>query len=153
MNDPATGGAPHFTLAEFLRSQVATRRGIDNRPGIAASNNLPALMRFMERVRRALGNNPIQITSGYRSPALNAAVGGAANSAHILGCAADFVCPDYGSPYQICRDLQQLVGFDQLIMEGDWVHISIPDAGRAPRHQVLIARFANGGVTYAGWSA
>ena len=79
----------------------------------------------MEMIRALLGK-PINIHSGYRCEALNKAVGGVSNSAHLTGYAVDFTCPEYGSPYKVARDLagSPSVSFDQLICEGTWVHIS-----------------------------
>lgn len=139
----------HFLLSEFLRSETATRRGLANVPdGHALRNLREVLAPGLERVRALLGV-PVQITSGYRSPAVNAAVGGSAASQHCHGLAADFVAPDFGTPRSIARHLAQqaeALGFDQLIFEGTWVHISfVPDN---PRRQALTAHFGAGPVTY-----
>jgi hypothetical protein len=129
--------SPHFTLAELTLSQKASRLGLDNRPAsdqILA--NLAHTAEQMELVRAFLGNKPITVSSGYRSPAVNRAVGGAQDSAHILGHAVDFICPAYGSPIDICRHLalQPTLVFDQIIQEGTWVHISFD---RRARRQLL----------------
>ena len=80
---------------------------------------------LLEQVR-ALLNKPILVSSGYRAPLVNRAVGGAANSAHMLGCAADFSCPAFGSPLEVAREIGQSdIVFDQLIYEfRAWVHIA-----------------------------
>lgn len=85
---------------------------------------------------RALLGKPVLVSSGYRSPLVNRAVGGAASSAHMLGCAADFSCPAYGSPLKICREIAGSdISFDQLIHElRAWVHIAWAPL---PRRQVL----------------
>lgn len=139
-----------FRLSEFLRSETAVRRGLDNTPpaGVLA-NIVNVLGPGMQRVRDLL-ETPVHITSGYRSPEVNRAVGGAASSQHTLGLAADFVAPQFGSPRSIARFLaehQALIRFDQLIFEGTWVHISFVD--QRPRGQVLTAHFAQGGVSYS----
>jgi zinc D-Ala-D-Ala carboxypeptidase len=140
-----------FRLSEFLRSETAVRRGLDNTPPAAVLANIQhVLAPGMQRVRDAL-DNPVHITSGYRSPAVNRAVGGSAMSQHTLGLAADFVAPNFGSPRAISRylaDQAAILRFDQLIFEGTWVHISFVPAG-APRGQVLTAHFSQGGVTYS----
>ncbi len=139
-----------FRLSEFLRSETAVRRGLDNTPPAPVLANLVnVLAPGMQRVRDLL-ETPVQITSGYRSPELNRAVGGSSTSQHTLGLAADFVSPTFGNPRAICRFLlehQAVLRWDQLIFEGTWVHISFAD--QRPRGQVLTAHFAQGGVTYS----
>lgn len=141
--------SPHFQLSEFLHSQAAVRRGLSNAPGPAALNNLRRLAQKLELVRTALGDVPLLISSGYRSPAVNQAVGGASNSAHLSGLAADFTAPGFGSPRDICRVLASKAGisFDQLIYEGTWVHFAIAPAGTAPRGDQLTAVFRPGART------
>ncbi len=135
----------NFSLAELVGSQVATRKGIDNTPTPAIVANLTRLAALLEQVRALVGG-PITISSGYRSPALNKAVGGAANSAHVLGLAADISTTKLTSKALAMLIRQSDIAFDQLIYEGNWVHIAL-SAG-APRRQVLTAKFAGGGVSY-----
>jgi hypothetical protein len=138
---------PSFWLSEFLESDTATRMGLDNSPDAESLRNLRLLtIPGMQSVRDCLGQ-PIFISSGYRSPAVNKAVGGAASSQHQTGQAADFKCPNFGSPLTVARWIvaHQGVKWDQLIMEGQWCHISFSDH---PRGQVLTAHFGPGGVTY-----
>ena len=88
---------PHFSVEEFVASQTADRRDIDN----SLTSNLLASARNtcngLEQVRSLLGNLPILISSGYRSPELNRAVGGSKSSQHMLAQAVDFTCPGFGS--------------------------------------------------------
>lgn len=137
--------SPHFSLAELVASQVATRKGIDNTPAPAIVANLTRLAALLEQVRALVGA-PIAISSGYRSPALNKAVGGAANSAHVLGLAADISTAKLAPKVLALLIRQSDIAFDQLIYEGTWVHIGL-SAG-APRRQVLTAKFAGGSVSY-----
>lgn len=125
----------HFTLAEMTTSQEAARRGLDNTPGLEAVDNLRWLASLLEEVRDLLGH-PIVISSGYRSPKVNSSIGGAKNSQHVQGLAADFICPGYGDPYEVARAISEsAIKYDQLILEyGRWVHISISDT---PRRQDL----------------
>lgn len=130
--------SPNFALEQFTRSETAQKRGIDNQPEAA---HLPALRRLaavLEQVQALLGA-PLTITSGYRSPALNSAVGGVAHSRHALGLAADFVCPAYGSPLRVAQAVAASgIVFDQMIHEyGRWVHFGLAPEGEVPRKQVL----------------
>ena len=129
----------HFTRDELQRSRIASERGIDNRCPEHLLPHLDFTCAGLERVRAALGGVPMLISSGYRSPALNAAVGGSKTSQHMLAQAADFVCPSYGDPEQVVRCLSRLIfllGIDQLILEESWVHVSFT---LTPRYQVLRA--------------
>ena len=139
----------HFSLAELTQSETAARRRIDNTPSLAVVENLTRTAQTLEQVRTLLGARPILVSSGYRSPALNAAVGGAAGSAHMTGLAADFICPGFGSPLEICRKIAASnIPFDQIIQEGTWVHIGLAPAGTKPRQQALTANFGAGATTY-----
>ena len=137
--------SPHFSLAELVSSQVATRKGLDNAPTPAIVANLTRLAALLEQVRSLVGA-PIAISSGYRSPALNRAVGGAANSAHVLGLAADISTAKLTPKALALLIRQSDIAFDQLIYEGTWVHIALSVG--ALRRQVLTAKFAGGGVSY-----
>jgi zinc D-Ala-D-Ala carboxypeptidase len=133
----------HFTLEEFTDSQTAARKGIANIPsaGSREMRNLERTAGVMERVRTILGDKPVLISSGYRGPKVNAAVGGSKSSAHMSGLAVDFSCPGFGTPVQICKALQprmRELGIDQLIHEfNSWVHLGLRAADTAPRHQAL----------------
>jgi hypothetical protein len=132
----------HFSLTELTASSTAVRLGIDNTPNGEIANNLSLLADQLETVRAMLGNKPMHIDSGYRCPELNAAVGGAKDSAHLSGFAADFTCPDFGSPESIVTALEAAgLKYDQLIQEGTWVHVSFAPA---MRQQTLTAHFVAG---------
>lgn len=130
----------HFTLAEMTASQVAARQGIDNTPGPEALANLHRLAVVLERIRARL-ERPVIVLSGYRSPDLNRAVGGARRSAHLTGSAADIICPAFGKPMDVFESIRASgVVYDQLIAEypgrpDGWVHIAIADHAR---HQALV---------------
>src|SRR5213596_4190034 len=93
----------HFSLEELTASEVAARAGIDNTPSAETMRNLLRLAAGLELVRAALGNHPIHVTSGYRSPRLNQMIGGAKNSMQTRGLAADVLCPAFGPLLQVCR--------------------------------------------------
>lgn len=136
----------HFTLDELVFSSMAVRLGIDNTPTPSIVYFLQSTAFGLEKVRAALGDRPLHIDSGYRSPRLNALVGGVVNSAHIEGYAADFICPDFGTPIEIVRFIASTtIRFDQLIQEGTWVHISFDPRERM---QILTAHFRDGAAKY-----
>lgn len=130
---------PHFFLEEFTISQTAARKNISNVPGPDALSNLQRLAETLEKVRSILGDNPILISSGYRSPKLNKAIGGVSDSLHIHGLAVDFTCPYFGTARDICEELKDnmiKLKIDQLILEYDtWVHLGLNVS--EPRHQAL----------------
>jgi len=130
----------HFTLDEMTASEYAARTGTPNKPGPAEVANLCRLAQTLEQVRDAIGK-PIIINSAYRSPAVNAAIGGAHNSAHMRGLAADIKVGGM-TPYEVCqRIMRASIEYDQLILEfGAWVHIAISDTGNVPRNQELTYR-------------
>lgn len=121
----------HFTLGELC----VTHTNLPNRPAGAMVARLTRTAEQMERVRTLLNDHPIHISSAYRSPAVNAAVGGSKTSAHVGGFAVDFICPMYGTPREIVHKLRDLLVFDQLIWEhppgrNPWVHISFDPRAR-----------------------
>ena len=124
---------PHFNLAEFCASDIAARRGIDNT--LPAELEAAALqtLEMMERIRAYLStiasrDVPILLSSGYRCPALNLAVGSSSTSDHPRASAADWTAPAFGTPAEICGALApqvSVLGIGQLIHEfGRWVHTS-----------------------------
>lgn len=125
---------PHFTLEEFTLSSTALAHGIDNTPLPVHLEHLKILAERMEEVR-ALFNQVIEITSGYRNPQVNALVGGVPNSAHALGFAADFHVHGFTDLEAAKRIRDSALTFDQLILEKNrCVHLSVdPQA----RRQVL----------------
>ncbi len=138
--------SPNFSLDELTASQTATRQGIDNTPSPAVRANLVRVANMLEQVR-ALVDAPIRVSSGYRSPALNQAIGGASNSAHVLGLAADITAAGI-SPKQLAIAIRDAgLDFDQVIWEGTWVHLGL-SVGKA-RKQVLTATFTGGRARYS----
>ena len=122
----------HFTLEEFTFSQTAARKGLDNTPSPQVLANLRRTAEGLEGVRIILGGAPINVSSGYRSPAVNAAVGGAKASQHLTGEACDFTAPQFGPPQAVFDAIKRSgIGYDQLLLEFDrWVHISFADRQR-----------------------
>lgn len=128
----------HFTLEEFTASEMGERVGISNIPSAEITRNLRGTATCLEDIRHLLRDTPIHVTSGYRCPDLNKLVGGASDSAHMAGCAVDFIAPAFGTPLEICKFIHTaLLRFpiDQLIWEFSWVHIAFT---ATPRHQLLV---------------
>jgi hypothetical protein len=118
----------HFLLSEFLHSDTALSCNIENLPTWDDIDRLKRLAGVLEEIRRILGDLPMVVSSGYRCPALNSAVGGVYNSAHLYGYAADFVCPAFGTPTEVVAELKPhlyVLQIDQLIDETGWVHVGL----------------------------
>jgi zinc D-Ala-D-Ala carboxypeptidase len=140
----------HFSLRELTYSQTAVRYGIPNDPGNAELVNLAALAQnVLEPVRKLLGV-PVVIDSGYRSAALNDAVGStAAHSDHLDGNAADcrFVGMSVDAAFHAIRESD--IPYKQLIIEcGSWIHISYEPFATTARRQSLIASGGPGNWHY-----
>lgn len=115
----------HFDLDEFTRSATADRLHIDNSIPEELIPNLRNLcQQVLEPLRQHFGT-PVVISSGYRCPALNRAVGGVPNSQHLTGEAADIVLPKLADAFYWLIDN---VPFDQLGFESKgstkWIHVS-----------------------------
>lgn len=130
----------YFTIEELTRSATAKRLGIDNTPTKSVRASLTALgENILDPLREAWGA-PIIVTSGYRCPALNKAVGGASRSQHLYGQAADIrtVSDRREDNMKLLRKLIELeLPFDKLIAEyvdsqgrPDWIHVSFSPARR-----------------------
>ena len=131
----------NFILSEITRSNTAKRLGIDNGPD---KNHLRSIQRLItnliQPMRDALG--PIRISSGYRNPNVNRAIGGSTKSQHCKGEALDL---QFWKDGKICNKeiydwvLSSDVEFDQMINEFDfaWIHISLKKEDN--RKQVLEA--------------
>lgn len=132
----------HFSLEEMTKSQTAIRKGIDNTPATQEIENLKALCEnVLEKIRLHFGR-PIVINSGYRGPKLNKAIGGAKNSQHMTGQAADIEIAGISNRVLFCW-IRDNLNYDQLILEfhkedipdSGWVHVSWNISGN--RKQVL----------------
>lgn len=140
----------HFSLEEFTLSSKALSLGIENTPTPEHLENLKRVAEGMEAVR-ALFDAPIEITSGYRNPAVNAAVGGVPTSAHALGMAADFHVHGFQDLDAAKRIRDSALTFDQLIYEKNrCVHISFDPR---LRRQVLRQPGGPGSPVHAGLEA
>ncbi|HQS70902.1 MAG: hypothetical protein B7Y36_08180 [Novosphingobium sp. 28-62-57] len=140
--------SPHFTLAEMIRSSTASRRGIDNTPSPTIIENLRRLCEHVLEPVRSHYKRPVIVTSGYRSPALNSAIGGSGTSQHSQGEAADFTVHGV-SNLEVCRWMEKTLTYDQLIYEfgeDGWIHASW--SAKRLRNMELTARRVNGRTVY-----
>jgi uncharacterized protein YcbK (DUF882 family) len=132
----------HFSLEEMTKSQTGSRKGIDNTPSEKEIQNLKLLCEnVLEKIRIHFGR-PVTVNSGYRGPKLNKAIGGAKNSQHMTGQAADIEIAGMSNKILFCW-IRDNLDFDQLILEfhkedvpdSGWVHVSWNSQGN--RKQVL----------------
>ena len=142
----------HFTLAELTK----TKSGIDNVPNEEKIENLKRVCRWLERLRKQWNDRygslspdsdePIIINSGFRSEAVNKAVGGSPTSNHLTGCAVDIrVC----GIEQLLRYAVILLDisdeskedFDELLLERKgcvmWLHFAVRSSGNRRRTKLL----------------
>jgi hypothetical protein len=146
----------HLDLSEVTRSDSAKRKGINNEP---TAEHLENFKKLAENVFEPIRNHfgfPIHISSGYRSKALNTAIGGSLTSQHCKGEAIDIDMD--GSSNGITNKMvfdyiKANIKFDQMIWEfgsdtnPDWVHVSYSSIGKQ-RGQILKAVKVNGATKY-----
>ena len=127
----------NFTLEELTATQ---HRTLDNTPNSSEINNLRRLAEMLEEVKTLLDGKPIMINSGFRSKAVNDAVGSKDSSQHRVGCAADIRVPGLTPDQVVKAIIGSPIAFDQIIREFDsWTHISVPNnPSGIPRKQALI---------------
>ena len=133
----------HFSLRELTK----TNTGIDNVPNEEQVNNLKRVCQWLERLR-SKRNEPIIINSGYRSPAVNKAVGGAPNSNHLTGCAVDIHVSGMEQLIRYAAILLDISDerhedFDELLMERNakgtyWLHFAVRPEGN--RRKIVFLR-------------
>lgn len=141
------GGHEYFTLQELVASNKAKELGIDNTPSFEDVERLDILVEvFLDPLRKAWGK-PIIVTSGYRCPKLNKAVGGSDTSVHKIGFAADM---QTSGSFEEFRDFvvswvkKNNIEFDQLLLEtnkktGDrWLHIGLYSNDGRQRRQIKV---------------
>ena len=143
----------NFSLEELTKSQTAVRLGIDNQPSIPVTNNLRNLVSsVLQPLRDKLGML-VSVSSGYRSTALNKAIGGSPASDHCFGYAADIEVPGM-STKELFLFIKRNFKFKQLILEfhnenvasSGWVHVSYNPLDL--KCECLIAKKLNGKTVY-----
>ena len=141
--------SPHFTLAELTKTSVR----MENVPNEAQVENLKRLCRWLERLRRRWndlygdGDDPIVINSGFRSAAVNKAVGGAPSSNHLTGCAVDIRVAGLEQLLRyavILLDIsdESKEDFDELLLERNkagryWLHFAVRPSGNRRRVRII----------------
>lgn len=132
----------YFTMYEMTYSDTAYKLKLDNTPDEESEQNLIQLMEVLDDIREKWGG-PIRVTSGFRAPQVNAAVGGSKTSAHLRGFAADL--RPYNNKF---KDFQTFIknwaktgDYDQILLERnsqgmEWVHIGLFNSKNQQRHQV-----------------
>ena len=139
----------HFTLGELTKTRV----NIENVPNEAQLENLKRLCRWLEQLRRRWnnlygeGNDPIIINSGYRSEAVNKAVGGVKGSNHLTGCAADIRVAGFEQLLRYATILldisdERREDFDELLLErspkgGYWLHFAVRPTGNRRKVRLI----------------
>ena len=139
----------HFTLREMTRSATGQRLGLKNDPPPELMPNILKVATRLEQAREHYGK-PIRVLSCYRSPSVNAAVGGSKTSAHRFGLAADFEVEGVANIDVARWCAENIDDFDQIIYEfgpTGWVHMGFTDT-KEPRKQLLSAVKENGKTVY-----
>ena len=147
----------HFSIRELSRSETASRKGINNTPNSAIVGALTALIDNVLDPLREKWGAPIIVTSGYRCPALNRAIGGASGSQHTKGEAADIrtLSDSREDNMKLLKCLLDSgIEFDQVIAENvdgagrpDWIHVSFTRS-RANRKKRTTMKKIAGRTTY-----
>ena len=127
----------NLSLSEVLKSNTASRLGLDNTAGEWEIKNLKAVAENIFQPLRDYLGVPIGVTSGYRGQALNKAVGGSKYSQHIVGEALDMDADMFGKTTnkEIFNFIKDNLEWDQMIWEfgddenPDWVHVSYKRSG------------------------
>jgi len=144
----------NFTLNELTQSETALRKGLDNAPTQDVISALQTLaVNVLQPVREHYGRG-VKVNSGYRSPEVNASVGGSKTSDHCKGQAADIEIPGVPNK-ELALYIRDNLEYTQLILEAytegvpdsGWVHVSYDPANL--KKQVMTAKFVNGKAIYS----
>jgi len=145
----------HLSLAEVIRSESAKRHGISNMPKPEHIENFKKLAENVFEPIREHFKRPIHVSSGYRSQALNAVIGGSLSSQHCKGEALDLDMDGTEiTNKQVFDYIKDNLHFDQLIWEfgtkdnPDWVHVSY-SSSKVQRGEILRALKLNGKTVYS----
>ena len=140
----------HFSLEEMTRTRIKTPDG--NMPGVGEVENLKRVCKWLEMLRDEWnrrygeGNDPIVVNSGFRSKAVNKAVGGVSTSNHLTGCAADIRVAGIEQLLRYAVILMDISDeaqedFDELLLERQdskmWLHFAVRPNGNRRRISIL----------------
>lgn len=139
----------NFTLQELTVSATGARLGLDNNPPPDAIASLRRLCELVLQPLRDHLGRPVVVLSGYRSLAVNTAVGGAKNSAHMKGRAADIIVPGM-TARQVCQTIVGMgLPYKQLIHEyHQWAHVEVTPENQYPARERLTATHTPAGTVY-----
>lgn len=127
----------NFTLEELTDSTTAKKMGLNNKPDADQVENLKKLTTELLQPVRNIYGKPMYINSGFRSPALNKAVGGSATSDHMNGRSADVRTDNPRELFNLVKGSD--LSFDQLILYPTFVHMSFRSEVQN-RRQILYAK-------------
>jgi zinc D-Ala-D-Ala carboxypeptidase len=121
----------NFSLHELTKSETALRRGIPNTPVQKEIESLTRLAQCVLQPIRDHFGRAVKVNSGYRSPQVNAVIGGSLTSDHCKGMAADIEIPGVAN-HTLAVWIRDNLKFTQLILElythgvhdSGWVHVS-----------------------------
>lgn len=149
MNNVSMKLSEHFSLAEMCK----TSANLDNVPNEAQVENLKRLCGWLEMLRSEWnkrygeGNDPIFINSGFRSEAVNKAVGGVKGSNHLSGCAADIRVAGIEQLVRYATILLDISDesredFDELLLERSpkgnyWLHFAVRPSGNRRKVRLI----------------
>jgi hypothetical protein len=144
----------NFSLSELIKSETASRKGLDNTPGEAEIANLKSLAEKVLQPVRNHYKRGVHVNSGFRHPEVNAAVGGSKTSDHCKGQAADIEIPGVANA-DLAEWIKDNLEFTQLILEAytkgvpdsGWVHVSYDPNNL--KKQVMTATFVGGKAQYS----
>ena len=145
--------SPNFSLNELTKSETALRKGLDNEPTQEVISALQLLVvNVLQPVRDHYAKG-VKVNSGYRSPEVNASVGGSKTSDHCKGQAADIEIPGVANA-ELAEYIKDTLQFTQLILEfytpgvpdSGWVHVSYDPTNL--KKQVMTAVKRDGKTVY-----
>lgn len=145
----------YCSYTEAIKSQTAERKNINNQPDTEQTENMKYVAKnVFDKVREAMGK-PLYVSSFYRSPELNKAIGGSRTSEHMEGCAIDIDHPTLNK--KVFDYIRKNLNFNQLIWEfGDehspaWVHVSLRREGENKKQVLVAYKDEKGKTKYRAW--
>lgn len=122
---------PHFSFDELTTTGVRDLAAANRAGAVAHRGQLQSLAELLERARTACGDRPFSVHSAFRSPAVNARIGGSTTSQHMRGEACDFHVVGLPLSEAFAAIREAGLPFGQIILEGgagvppSWIHLSL----------------------------